>query len=1438
MRGGGAEEGETARLFVTALRERGVELLAQGGTLSIRAPKGLLSDGDRQALRERKGELLAYLAAEGPGARGVKADPDRRHEPFPLTDIQEAYLVGRSLSLGNVGCHAYRELEGVKVDVDRLERGLGLLVERHDMLRAVFDGDGRQRVLPLSEVPPVRIARADLRSLPAAEQEAELARLREGLSHRVFDPATWPLFEVRATRHRGGTRLHVGIDLLLADAASLLLLFREWEELARDPGARLPPLPVAFRDFVVAQRAAEEAGDLRRDEAYWRERGTTLPGGPELPLAVSPAAIERPRFTRRSARLSRESWQRLQERGARRGLTPSAVVCAAFSEVLGTWSRHGERLALTLTFFSRPSESPELAQVVGDFTSTILLEVDRSGATFAARAAALRDRLAADLEHAGWSGVRVLRERQRSGGDAAAVPVVFTSALGLRSSPEGTGRVDASALDWLGTTVYEVTQTPGVWLDHHVLEERGGLVFGWDSVDALFPEGLTEAMFGAYVGLLEALAEGDAAWEGDPELVPAEQLSVREEANATAGPVPEGLLHEPFERQAAGRPEATAVVSSRRRLTYGELEGEANALGRRLRELGVGPGRLVAVVMEKGWEQVVGVLAVLKAGGAYLPVDAGLPSERISLLLRNGGVAVALVQPWVAGRVGWPEGIEVVAVTEAVEGAEGAGGGEGAGRLAAVASPEDVAYVIYTSGSTGEPKGVVIDHRGALNTCADVNGAHRIGPADRVLAISSLSFDLSVWDLFGVLGAGGAVVLPEPEAQRDPSRWVALMEAEGVTVWNSVPALVEMLTAHVGSGGLPASLRLVLMSGDWIPVRLPEAIRRAGREGIELVSMGGATEASIWSIRHPIGEVGQEWTSIPYGRAMANQSVHVLDGGMRERPEWVAGELYIGGIGLAKGYLGDEERTAAKFVVHQKTGERLYRTGDWGRWLPGGVIEFLGREDQQVKVQGHRIELGEVEAALGRLPGVRAAAVALAGERGDRRLVAFVTEVEGARLAPSPGGLAEALGEFLPSHMVPSEFIALAALPMTGNGKLDRGALARLAERKPTSCRAVVAPRNGAEETLARIWSEVLGLAEVSVEDDFFSLGGNSLAVIAVHNRIREAFPREVPIVEMFRRPTVAALARLLAPPEETTPPAASRPGARAAVVVQVARPRPPFFFIPGALGATVYLEDLARRLGADQTFYGLQVPGVDGHEAPLDRIEDLAGRFVEAVKSVHPDGPYLLGGQSSGGMVAFEMARQLRAAGASVPYVGMLDTYFIANRQAMSFQDDASVSDILVRVFCNIFGSGLTGDPAGTGAPETASLSPTGQLDALLDRLKSRGLVSPALLVRGLLEVFKASMRAIARYEPSLYDGPLHVYRSEKGIPERFSDLDVVVEAPDPGESWAPYSTHPVSVVTVPGDHISMIWEPNVALLGARMRADIDAALSGTDGPGGREGR
>ncbi|MFJ4439335.1 amino acid adenylation domain-containing protein [Streptomyces sp. NPDC088923] len=968
----------------------GVELWEEEGRLRFRAPRGVLTGGLRERLVAHKEELLRHLA--DPTDEMPTPDPAARHEPFPLTPVQSAYLLGRAegVPYGGVACQAYVELDYPELDAERVARVWQELTERHDMLRAVVHEDGYQQVLP--EVPAIEVEVAEA---PPGQEERTRAAVRTRMTERRSQTDRWPLFELALTRAPGGDRLHVACDMLIVDHAGLRLLLAEFDARYRGTAERTAPLTPSFRDCVLARRAQVGTPAYERDRAYWSARTDTLPPAPELPLAERWAPVPNaPRdalpgapvsFRRLERLLGAEARGRLGERAARRGLTLSGVLLTAYAEVVGRWSRT-PRFTLNVPTADR---RPGTGHVVGDFTALELLEVDLgSPLSFAERTRELTGRLLEDLEHARYGGTEVLAELSRRSGSPVLMPVVFTTALG--------GRETASL-----PIAYAATRTPQVWLDCQAMERGDALALSWDVREGVLPESTAEDMFTVYAALVEELAApgADAAWDRPAALpLPPAQEERRATYHASEGPLPGGLLHEAFLARAAAAPDAVAVEAPGRTLTYRELARRAGEVATRLTALGLEPGERVAVWMDKGWEQPVAVLGALLAGGAYLPVDTAQPVRRRDTILADAAVRHVLTQSWLAELDDLPSTLTAHAVDALPEAPADPVSAQGT-------APADLAYVIYTSGSTGTPKGVMISHRAAVNTIADVNRRWGLDAGDKVLGVAGLGFDLSVYDLFGPLSVGGTLVLPREERRGDPSHWAELLLDRGVTVWNSVPGQLQMLCDWVRSapGAREAPLRLALLSGDWIPVALPDEAR-ALWPSLEVVALGGATEAAIWSIAHPAADVDTARPSIPYGRPLTNQRVHVLDHALRPRPEWVPGELYLAGAGLALGYLGDEARTAERFAHHPLTGERLYRTGDMGRQLPDGTVEFLGREDTQVKIRGYRVELAEVEAAVQAHPSVGAGAVVVDdGASGGRRLAAFV---ESGRRAP---GTASAL---------------------------------------------------------------------------------------------------------------------------------------------------------------------------------------------------------------------------------------------------------------------------------------------------------------------------------------------------------------------------------------------------------------------------------------------
>ncbi|ALU89427.1 polyketide synthase [Herbaspirillum rubrisubalbicans M1] len=951
-------------------------------------------------LQQAQQQVQASASASMAAAEPIHADPAQADQPFVLTELQHAYWVGRQshYALGGVACHAYLEADAVHgLDSAQLERCWNVLIARHGALRIVIGSDGLQRILP--QTPHYAIQVADCRQHSQAQTDALQTQWRQAMSHQVMDSQQWPLFDVRVMHcPEGRSRLFIGIDMLINDATSGQILWEELAALYQADGdaqaAGLRPFSISFRDYIQAKYQHSTARQAAREQArqFWLEQLPSLPAAPQLPLRHEALQQHQPRFSRRQHRLDAHQWSRLREQAASVNCTPAALLITAFAEVLAAWSSE-KRFTLNLTTFDRLPWHEDVPHLLGDFTAVTLLPLDLSSRSgFAQRAAAVNGSILGYLQHRAFSAVDVLREwnRGRERAEALSMPVVFTSQLGMSDPTKGAARQSP-----LGEVVYGISQTPQVWLDHQACEQEGALVFNWDVIDDLFLPGVVDAMFDAYCTLLHYLAADPAHWETAlPAMLPLRQQQVRQAVNDTPAPLPQACLDQLFFSRAQQQPEQLALVSREGQWRYGQLAQWAQRLSQALLAAGVRPGDRVAVLMQKCSQQVAACLAIQQCGAAYVPVDSSTPASRLHSILAGSTIRVVLSRSAERAHVqSLLDGQETILL----EADEDQLASYPAHTPEAPRNLHDAAYVIYTSGSTGTPKGVLIDHMGAANTVLDINRRFGITAGDKVLGLSSLYFDLSVYDIFGTLAAGGTLVLPDHDKVRDPGHWLRLVQEHGVTVWNSVPALLELLldSAEQSGQSLPG-LRHVLLSGDWISLGLPPRLRQAAPAS-QLIAMGGATEASIWSNWFAVQEVAAHWRSIPYGKPLSNQAYHVLDAHGQPCPDYVTGDLYIAGIGLAVGYENDAQKTADSFI-HMPDGQRLYRTGDLARYWTDGNLEFLGRRDFQVKIAGNRIELGDIEAALLRCPGVREAVVDTIGTPPQLRLAAWVVPQGG----PSP----------------------------------------------------------------------------------------------------------------------------------------------------------------------------------------------------------------------------------------------------------------------------------------------------------------------------------------------------------------------------------------------------------------------------------------------------
>ncbi|MBF6251633.1 non-ribosomal peptide synthetase [Nocardia farcinica] len=1051
------------------------------------------------------GDGAEPVAAEEPAGQQAAADADES-APFPLATMQHAYWIGRSgeQELGGVAAHLYVEFDGGRIAPARLEKAVADLVAAHPMLRTRFLPDGTQQTMPAPGKPVFSVV--DLRDRDADATEAALADLREQKTHQLLDIEAGQVIDITLTlRDENSTRLHLDVDMLAGDAMSYRVLISDLADLYH--GATLPTPGYSYRRYRTERQIDEAARE--RDRRWWQERLPELPGAPELPTVPVAERTDPHRTVRYNHWLAPEAKQRLLAAAHERGITPAMALAAVFAEVIGGWSAQS-RFLLNVPLFHREPVHPDIDRVIGDFTSSIMLEVDvTENMTVADRARALQRSMHDSGAHTAYSGLEVLRDLGRHRGEPVLAPVVYTSALNL-------GELFADKVtETFGEPVWIISQGPQVLLDAQVTEVRGGLLLNWDVRESAFPDGMIEAMFACYTEAIGRLGDGEAGWQAEAAVrLPRAQAEVRAAVNATDGPVSGRCLHEGFFTRAAANPDATAVVwgigADEGRWTYGELAGQALAVAGALRAEGVGRGDAVAVQLPKGRDQILAVLGVLAAGATYVPIGFDQPVGRRAEILRTGDIVAALTVP------GADLGVPIP--TLSIDAARA--------YPAPLDAPDipptsEIAYVIFTSGSTGVPKGVDVPHSGAMNTIDAVNDWFEVGSADRVLALSALEFDASVYDIFGMFAVGGSIVAVDAERRAEATTWVDLLRHHRVTILNCVPSMLDMIL-EIGGDELGDSLRAVTLGGDWVGADLA---RRLARQvpGCRFSGLGGATETSIHNtICEVVGEPPAHWATVPFGVPLRNVRCRVVSQAGRDCPDWVPGEFWVGGANVAAGYRNDPERTAERFVEHD--GMRWYKTGDMARYWPDGTIEFLGRADHQVQIRGYRVELGEVESALRTVPGVRHAVAAVVGA-GAPKLVAAVAGERG-----EIGDITGAVAHLLPAYMIPTRIEYLDQMPLTANGKLDRRAVVALLEPRVDGEDVDGSPRDDVEAALADIVAGVLGVESVGVHDDFFGMGGDSVLATTVIARIREWLDLDHALVaDLFASRTIAALATRLA---------------------------------------------------------------------------------------------------------------------------------------------------------------------------------------------------------------------------------------------------------------------------------------------------------------------
>ena len=1289
-----------------------------------------------------------------------------------------------------------------KLDHDALQRSLDSILARHEALRTSFALVDGEPVQVVNEIKTLALPLIDLSHLDKDEREAEAQRLLGLEARRLFDLATGPmiraaLFHLQDDEHI----LLVTMHHIVTDGWSIGVFQRElmalYEAFQNGRPSPLGELPIQYPDYALWHRKWFQGDVYQSQLNYWKEQFKTLPPALELPTDHPRPMVQAHRAfrgTKRKLTLSRKLTSQIRALCQKEEATLFMVLLAAYQVLLHRYTGK-EDIVVGSPIAGRCIEDTE--NLIGLFVNALALRTDLSGnPTFRELLARAKEVALGGYANQDMPFELLVRELQpdRSLAHNPLFQVMFV----LQSEPVPT---------------YEL---PGVTVSHVQVEN---IVANFDlTLDAVERDGQLECYFETNADLLEEdtvtrllghfenLLQGIVADPGQrisqlPMLTEAESHQLLVEWNDNRSDYPSNRsVQDLFEEQVAKSPEAVALLVGDEDLTYRELNRRANQLAHFLCEKGVGAGARVGICLERSPEMIVALLGILKAGAAFVPLDPAYPATRIKFMIADAGVTLLIAERRTAERLGAAQ-VEVICLNDVLKGIAA----QPETNPLSNSSADSLAYVMYTSGSTGKPKGVAVPHRSIVRLVRNTNYA-TFSSDEVFLQFSTISFDASTFEIWGSLLNGARLALMPPGAASLDELARALKRYRVTTLWLTAGLFHLMVDTHLDD---LRGLKQLLAGGDVLSVPHVKKVLRELKD-CRLINGYGPTENTTFTCCFPVEEAAVNG-SVPIGRAISNTSVYVLDDHLNPTPVGVPGQLYVGGDGLALGYLNRPELTAERFIGNPfsaDSGSKLYKTGDLVRYRPSGNIEFLGRLDGQVKVRGYRIELAEVETVLAEHKTVREAIVVARQDSGDKHLAAYVTPQPGA--APAAEQLRAFLSEKLPAHMIPSVFVVLESLPLSPTGKVDRNALPVPSDVRSESTE-ISAPQDQLEFKLLKLWERVLAVGSIGIDDNFFELGGHSLMAVRLFSQIEKSFGRNLPLSILFQAPTVRLLAEVLRKEGWTA-------SWSSLVVLQTGGDRRPFFCVHAAGGNVLEYHDLARLVGKDQPFYGLQAKGLDGKEAPHTSIREMAAHYIKEMRDVQPEGPYLLGGRSSGGTVAFEMACQLAADGQQVGLLALLDTYPAGYFKLTP--GSGSRKQRWTRIARRIQ----------THRANMQQLSPIAKLEYLSGKLKFAPAKTKHKVYRrayklyerfgrplppALRNIEELTFAAVKDYVPQVYSGHATL----------FAASDDLTAAYDVEEGWRELLGGRLEKVEISGNHMDIIKEPHVRVLAEKLRAALDRA-------------
>ena len=1266
------------------------------------------------------------------------------------------------------------------LDVAALEASLNEIVRRHEALRTTFPAVEGNPVPVIAPATSLRLTSVDLQGLPQPQQTDEVQRLAVEEARKPFDMGKGPLMRLALLRLAAESHvLVVTMPHILIDGWSMGVFYRElailYGAFCSGAPSPLPDLTLQYSDFAWWQQERLQGELLEGQLSYWRQK---LAGAP--PVLSLPT--DRPRRSTQShdggirrLKLGSELTGELKGLSQRSGATLFMTLLAAFSVLL---HRYGQAEDLVIGAPIANRIRSELEDLIGFFVNTLALRIDLTGdPTFRELLARVRKTSLEAYSHQELP-FEMLVERLHPDRGPSHSPL-FQVMLVLQNAPSPPRKVGDLTLERLETDI-------GVsHFDLSLVMREGpeGLTAEMEYRSELFHASTVDRMLTHLRTLLEAVVvDPDRRLHELPLLSEAERRQVLDEWNDTDTDFPSELgVHQLFERLARKRQNAVAVVRDNRALTYRQLDDRAEAFAHHLESLGARPGVQVGILMGRSIEWIVSLLAVLKTGAAYVPLSTDDPQERIDFMLRDAAVPILIVDPARKGTSPGYEGkiveLDPTWLAQATPPASTASRQVGG---------DEPAYAMYTSGSTGLPKAAVIPHRAIACLVLNTNYVD-LHEDDVVAQLSSSSFDAATFEVWGALLNGARLVILNTELLLSPQALQRRIRQEGVTTMFLTTELFHHLAFSHPS--LFEGIHHVLFGGDRADARAVAQVLRHGSPH-RLVNAYGPTETTTFATWQLVTEVPADIVTVPIGRPISNTRVYLLDAHRVPVPIGVPGEIYIGGPGVALGYLGRPELTVERFLpdpFSRDPNGRLFRTGDLARFLPDGRIEFLGRMDTQVKIRGFRVEPGEVEAVLEQHPDVREVVVLVRQTAaGDKALVAYI--VPNQERSPSEQALAAFARAKLPSYMVPTAVVLMDALPLTASGKVDRRALPSAEFENVLQRSASRPPRDELERRLVAIWEGVLGVRPIGVNENFFDLGGHSLLAMRLFAVLEKALEMRLPLAMLLRAPTVEDQARLIRS-EGWLPQLSSL------VPIQPSGSKPPLFCVHWAGGHVLVYRDLAALLGPDQPVYGLQALGLDRVQPPHTRIEDMAAHYIREMRELQPSGPYYLAGASMGGMIAFEMAQQLVAQGERIGLVALLDTVSEVKKRPLPVRDRIRLH-----------------------ARKLQGLHLSARWTYLLERTRSRfNRILYRIVIRSgwplppfMKSLKEISYQAAMNYHPRPYPGKVTLFRAAHRPPGREGD---------PFLGWDRVAGGGMEVHEIPGTHVTLLQEPGVRLLAEELK-------------------